>query len=156
MHLPWTQWDLARRVALAVAAAAPTPVPSSSHPSAQAQGPQKGTFGAVPRWPRLALSPLPWAGQGLFCSEPSGTGLGQPDSTVRGAGGAALPTPGCSAPLAVQPHVLSVPPPPGRHLARSMPPRASRCRVVSRPPLGLGRQALPSHLHSPGHSFADF
>ena len=28
--------------------------------------------------------------------------------------------------------------------------------MVLRPPLGLSRQALPSHLHSPGHSFADF
>lgn len=45
-------------------------------------------------WPR---APFFWAGQGLFCSEPLGAGLGRPDGTVRGAGGAALPTPGRSA-----------------------------------------------------------
>lgn len=66
--------------------------PPTSHPSAQAQGPQKGTFGAVPCWPRLAPSPLPlgWAGTLLLRTIGGRPGL---DGTVRGAGGASLPTP---------------------------------------------------------------
>lgn len=152
-HLPWTEWGLARRDGIGRGCCCP-------HPSSPLFPPKRPGSGTTERHLRgcatLASpgpeSPSPGLGRASSAQNRRGPAWAGWHS-ARGTWGR---PPHSGAPLAVQPHVPSVPPPPGRHLARSMPPRASRCRVVSRPPLGLGRRALPSHPHSPGRSSADF
>lgn len=122
----------------------PSPAPPS-HPSAQAQGPQKGTFGAVPRWPCLAPSPLPlgWAGALLLRTVGGQPG---PDGTVRGAGAAALPTPvrpSRSSPMSSQcrrPQGATSP------AACPLVPVAAVCGVAPSPGAGSAGPPLPSTL----------
>lgn len=157
--LPWTLGGSAWRVALAVGAAALPTAPLTPHPSARAQGPQKGSCGLGHTglaW--LRGPPVAGLGETSSAQDHRGPAAGGQDS-VRGP---ALPALGLSvcprAVLSHSPRHVSATTP-GHHLARRMPPRASRAAVcgVVPPTPGAGSVHPPlSSTHSLGRFFADF
>lgn len=144
-HLPWTQWGLARRGGIGRGCCCPHP----SYPPLPTQAPRlrdhrkapSGLCHAGLAWPR---APFLWAGQGLFCSEPSGAGLGQ---TAQCEGRVGPPSPLRRAPRGPAPRSVSAAapraPPRPQHApsCQSLP-----CGVAPSPGAGLAGPPLPSTL----------
>lgn len=146
----WIQWDLARRVVwqwLLLPPPQPPLLPTQARPGS-------GTTERHLRGCATLASPGPrppsfWAGQGLFCSEPLGAGLGRPDGTVRGRVGQPSPLQ-CQARLAVQPTSCQCHRPQGATSPAACPLVPVAAMWCRRPPPGWVGGPSHSHLHSPG------
>ena len=143
-HLPWTQWGLARRGGIGRGCCCPHSSPPLPTQAPRLRDHRKAPLGLCHAGLAWHRARFPWAGQGLFCSEPSGAGLGR---TAQCEGRVGHPSPLQRAPRGPAPRPVSATapraPPRPQHApsCQSLP-----CGVAPSPRAGSAGPPLPCTL----------